>query len=326
MKSELDAEHILSLCRGFIEARLMFTAVELDLFSMLSAKWLPAPEIASSRGWDPRALRILLDALTVIGLVDKRNEKYSTTELSAAMLSRDGAYSVLDNALHGAALWHKWSQLTDRVVGTGQRQHIDTLRAFIGTMELSAPRLAPGIVALVRLDRGRRLLDVGGGGGAYTVAFLTRDRTLDATLFDLPEVLPITAEYLRDADCLESVRLVAGDLTKDEFPGAQDLVFLSAIVHMLSPAQNRDLFRRVWGALNPGGRVVIRDHIMSVDRLQPRAGTLFAVNMLVATAGGDTYTLAELRDALVDAGFVDVRLLQDGERMNAVVEAYRPTS
>jgi predicted O-methyltransferase YrrM len=325
MKSELDAEHIMTLCRGFIEPRLLFTAVELDLFSILSGKWLKAQELAGLRGWDPRALRILLDALTVIGLIDKRNERYSTTELSAEMLSRDGAYTVLDNALHGAELWHKWSQLTCRVVGTGKRQPIDTLRAFIGSMELSAPRLAPGIAALVRLDRGRRFLDVGGGGGAYTVAFLTRDRTLDATLFDRAEVLPITAEYLGDAGCLESVRLVAGDLTTDEFPGAQDLVFLSAIVHSLSPAQNRDLFRRVWSALNPGGRVVIRDHVMSVDRLQPRAGTLFAVNMLVATEAGDTYTLQELSDALASAGFVDVRLLQDGERMNAVVEAYRPT-
>jgi predicted O-methyltransferase YrrM len=326
MKSELDAEHISTLCRGFTESRLMLTAVELDIFSILAGNWLRIDEIAGPRGWEPRALRILLDALAVIGLLDKRNGRYSTTELSAEMLSRDGAYSVLDNALHGAELWHKWSQLTDRVVGTGKRPPIDGLRAFIGTMELLAPRLAPGMAALVRPERGRRFLDVGGGGGAYTAAFLTRDRTLDATLFDRAEVLPIAREYLKDADCLDQVRLVAGDLTVDDLPGAQDLVFLSAIVHSLSLAQNRDLFRRAFGALNSGGRIVIRDHVMSPDRLQPRAGTLFAVNMLVATEGGDTYTLLELKDALESSGFVDVRLLQDGERMNAVVEAYRPAS
>jgi SAM-dependent methyltransferase len=324
MKSELDAEHILALCRGFTESRLMLTAVELDLFSTLSGNWLSAGDIARPRGWDPRALRILLDALTVIGLVDKRNGKYSTTELSAEMLSRDGPYSVLDNALHGAELWQNWSRLTERVVGSGTRPTHDPLRAFIGTMELLAPRLAPGIAALIRPDKGRRLLDVGGGGGAYAVAFLKRDQTLSVTIFDRPEVLPICAEYLRDADCLDRVRLVAGDLTRDEFPGEQDLVFLSAIVHMLSLESNADLFRRVLRALVPGGRIVIRDHVMSADRLQPRAGTLFAVNMLVATDGGETYTMQELKDTLETAGFVDVRLLQDGERMNAVVEALRP--
>jgi hypothetical protein len=143
MRSELDAEHISTLCRGFIESRLMFTAVELDIFSILAGHWLRIDEIAGPHGWEPRALRILLDALTVIGLLDKRNGRYSTTELSAEMLSRDGAYSVLDNALHGAELWHKWSQLTDRVVGTGKRPPVDSLRAFIGTMELMAPAWRP---------------------------------------------------------------------------------------------------------------------------------------------------------------------------------------
>jgi SAM-dependent methyltransferase len=324
LKSELDAEHISALCQGFMESRLLLSAIELDLFTTLAGKWRSIDEITQPHGWDQRATRILLDALTVIGLIDKRNGRYSTTELSAEMLSRNGAYSIFDSALHGAQLWHRWSNLTDRVVGSGSRPQLDTLRAFIGTMELLAPRLAPGIAALVRPETGRRFLDVGGGGGAYTVAFLTRDRTLEATLFDRSEVLPITREYLKDAECLEQVKLVAGDLTRDELPAGQDLVFLSAIVHMLSLSDNEDLFRRAWHALVPGGRIAIRDHVMSADRLQPRAGTVFAANMLVATQGGDTYTFGELKQALQAAGFVEPRLLQDGERMNAVVEAYRP--
>lgn len=324
MKTELDAERILGLCQDFRESRLMLTAVELDLFTSLAGKWLTVEALAAPRGWDVRALRILLDALTVIGLADKRGGKYSTTELSAEMLSRDGAYSVLDNALHGAELWHQWSRLTERVVTSGTRPEVDTVRAFIGTMESLAPRLAPGIVALIRAEKGIRLLDIGGGGGAYTVAFLTRDRSIKATIFERPEVLPICMEYLREADCEGEVQLVAGDLTCDEFPDGQNLVFLSAIVHMLSLEQNRDLFERAWRALAPGGRLVIRDHVMSADRLQPRAGTIFAVNMLVATPGGDTYTMQELTGALEAAGFEQVRLLQDGERMNAVLEAWRP--
>ncbi|HEY5960082.1 MAG TPA: methyltransferase [Polyangiaceae bacterium] len=324
MKSELDAEHISSLCRGFMESRLLLTGVELDLFTTLSGRWLNVDEIASPNAWDPRATRILLDALCVTGLLDKRSGRYSTTELSAEMLSRTGPYSIFDTAFHSATLWHHWSTLTDRVVGSGTRPPSDPLRAFIGAMELLAPRLAPGLVALIRAEKGCRLLDVGGGGGAYTAAFLARDRTIDATLFDLPEVLPITAEYLKDADCLDRVRLVAGDLTRDELPGGQNLVFLSAIVHMLSLSDNQELFRRTFRALVPGGRIVLRDHVMSADRLQPRAGAIFAANMLVATRNGDTYTLSELKGALEGAGFVDTRLLQDGERMNAIVEAYRP--
>jgi len=321
---ELDAERIAALCRGFVESRLMLTAAELDLFSKLAGKWLTVDEVALPERWDTRALRILLDALVVTGLLVKRAGTYSTTPLAAEFLARDGAMTILDNALHGAELWHQWSRLTSRVVGTGHPPQLDHNSAFIGAMHLLSPRLAPGIAALVRPEQARRFLDVGGGSGAYTMAFLNRDRTLKATILDLPEVLPICREHLIEGDFLEHVELVAGDLTRDEFPGGQGLVLLSAIIHMLSLPQNIELFRRCFRALLPGGRVVIRDYVMSADRLQPRAGTLFAVNMLVATEGGDTHTFAEIRSALAAAGFVEPRVLQDGERMNAVIEAYRP--
>jgi len=321
---ELDAERITSLCQGFVESRLMLTAAELDLFTILSGNWLTVEQIASGRGWDRRALRILLDALVVTGLLVKRAGTYSTTTLSAEFLSRDGAMTILDRVRHSAELWHHWSQLTARVVADGTPPQREVLRAFIGAMHLLAPRIAPGIAALVRPEHARRFLDVGGGSGAYTMAFLTRDRTLTATLFDRPEVLPICREHLLEADFADQVTLVAGDLLKDEFPSEQGMVFLSAIVHMLSLSQMVGLFERCFRALLPGGRVVIRDYVMSPDRLQPRAGTLFAANMLVATEGGDTYTFLELQGALTQAGFVDVRMLQDGERMNAVLEAYRP--
>ena len=321
---ELDVEHITALTRSFCESRLMLTAVELDLFTILAGRWLSVEAVGKARNWDLRALRIVLDALVVTGLLVKRNGEYSTTELSADFLSREGDMTIFPSALHGAMLWHNWSKLTERVVGQGQVPERESLRAFIGTMHLLAPRLAPGIAALVRPELSRRFIDVGGGSGAYTMAFLTRDRTLSATLFDLPEVIPICAEYLRAEQFEDQVTLVAGDLTRDEFPGEQGMVFLSAVIHLLSLEQLRDLFSRAFRALVPGGRVVIRDYVMSPDRLQPRAGTMFAVNMLVTTDGGDTYTFLELRSLLEAVGFVETRMLQDGERMNAVVEAYRP--
>jgi SAM-dependent methyltransferase len=322
--TELDAEHIIALARGFYEPRLMLTAVELDLFTTLSGKWLTVEQLAIPLRWEPRALRIVLDALVVMGLLAKHNGTYSTTTLSAEYLSRNGAFSILDTALHGVTLWHKWSRLTERVVGDGQLSKHDSVRAFLGAMHRLSPQLAPGIAALVRPELSRRFLDVGGGTGAYTMAFLDRDRTLTATIFDWPEVLPICADYLRTEEFEDRVRLVAGDFTRDEFPGQQGMVFLSAIVHQLSLERVRELLERAYRALIPGGRVVIRDYIMSPDRLQPREGTMFAVNTLVTTEGGDVHTFLELRESLYSAGFIEVRLLQDGERMNSVLEAYRP--
>jgi SAM-dependent methyltransferase len=323
---DLDADHIAALCRGFMTSRLMLTAAELDLFSALTGRWLSAAELAAPEQWNEGALRVVLDALVVSGFLEKRADTYSATELCSAFLSRESPESVLDQALEGARLWEHWSHLTARVVGAGRAPRRDPLRVMLGALDQLAPRLAPGIAALVRPEQARRFLDIGGGSGAYTIAFLARDRSLEATLLDRPEVLAISAEYLRTAELEDQVALVPGDFTCDEFPGEQGMVLLSAVIHLLSIEQVEDLFRRAYRALIPGGRVILRDYVMSPDRLIPRAGALFAVNLLVSTENGTTYSFPEIRRTLVSAGFVDIRILQDGERMNTVIEAYRPPS
>lgn len=322
--AELDLDHIATLTRVFMESRLLLTAAELGLFSRLANHSETAAEIAKETGWNERSLRIVLDALVVMDLLDKRLDHYQTSELAVERLTEDSPATLLPSVLHGVELWEAWSGLTERVVGDGKRPVLDATRAFIGTMHLLATRLAPGIAAEVKLQRGGRLLDVGGGSGAYTMAFLERDRSVEATLFDRPEVLPICRGYLERAECENQVRLVGGDFLVDELPNDQDMVLLSAVIHSLSLEECGAFLGRAFRALRPGGRVVLRDHVMSDDRLRPRSGALFAVNMLVATRNGSTYTYRELREVLEGAGFVDVTLIQQGQRMDALVEARKP--
>ena len=88
-------------------------------------------------------------------------------------------------------------------------------------------------------------------------------------------------------------------------------------------ASRLDLYRKVNRALRPSGRLIIRDHVMSPDHTQPASGTLFAVNMLVVTAGGSTYSYDEIRQDLESSGFTSVKLLQTGEQMDGLVEAFK---
>jgi hypothetical protein len=117
--------------------------------------------------------------------------------------------------------------------------------------------------------------------------------------------------------------LAAGDFYADPLPTGADLAWVSAIVHQNSRAQNRDLFAKVYAALTPGGRVLIRDHVMDDSHARPPAGAMFAVNMLVGTPHGGTFSLAELRADLEAAGFTKVTVVCDDPGMNAVVEAWR---
>lgn len=325
----VSPETVLSLARSFMECRILLSGAELNLFTILTPAPLPAQEVANKIGADSRAFTILLDALTALGLLVKRGESYQCDPSVSPFLSAGSPDSVLPIVLHMASLWRKWSNLTDVVQGiqvpdqSATPQSTDDLRAFIGAMDVIASSLASRIVAAVRPGSFRALLDVGGASGTYTLAFLQAVPEMKATLFDRPEVIEMARERLGRARVLDRVTLVAGDFYRDELPPGHDLTFVSAIIHQNSPEQSQDLFAKVFQSLNPGGRIVIRDHIMEPDRTSPKEGAMFAVNMLLSTTGGRTYTYNEIKEGLTRAGFVNIRVLQKGEHMDGLVEAFK---
>ncbi len=323
-------DDVLALARSFTESRLVLTAVELDLFTHLDNQAADAPALAARVAADTRALTRLLDSLVVLGLLAKEQGRYQLTPRSAP-LSAHHPESVLPMARHINFIWGNWSQLTE-TVRKGRNQAIKTVtewngdaqRAFIGAMHVVGRDLAREIAAAYDLSPFRRLLDIGGASGSYTIAFLRQNTGMTAVLFDLEPVIPLAAERLRDEGLLERVELAAGDFYHDELPSGCDLALLSAIIHQNSPEENLELYRKIYRALTPGGVLLIRDHIMDESRTQPPAGALFAINMLVNTRGGDTYTFPEVQATLTAAGFADVRLPRTGEKMDCLVEARKP--
>jgi len=112
----------------------------------------------------------------------------------------------------------------------------------------------------------------------------------------------------------------------DDLPPGCDIALLSAIIHQNSPQQNVELYRKIYQALDPGGTLIIRDHVMDESRTSPPAGALFALNMLVNTQAGDTYTFMEVKNTLNIAGFIEVKLAISGKEMDCIVEAIKPNS
>jgi cyclopropane fatty-acyl-phospholipid synthase-like methyltransferase len=210
-------------------------------------------------------------------------------------------------------MWEAWSTLTAAVragtavlpPGVEGRQAAWT-EAFIAAMHRGAESGAAELVRKVGAAGVRRLLDVGGGSGAYAIAFARANPELRAEVFDLAPVVPIAAKHIRAAGLAQRVTTRVGDLRTDDFGRGYDLILLSAICHMLGPEENQDLLTRCGRALARGGRIVIRDFILEPDKTAPRWAALFALNMLVATRSGATYTEAEYRGWLEAAGFGDI--------------------
>lgn len=314
--------------RSFMKSRVILTAAQLDLFTLLDRNPSSAQTLAQTTKADLRALTRVLDCLVTFGHLTKTDDIYALTD-KGALFSPDHPDSVLPMVLHLAHIWQNWHHLTETVCrGTNpHRQSVvhsgsEALTAFIGAMHVVGKNLARDIAASLNLSPFKQLLDIGGASGTYTIAFLERQPSLRAVIYDLPEVLPMAQKRLEAHGLLNRVRLVAGDFYKDPLPTGCDLALLSAIIHQNSPEENLALYRKIHDVLEPGGCLLIRDHIMEPDRTHPPAGALFAINMLVNTQGGDTYTFEETKAALQEAGFRTVAWLRKGPQMDCLVQAF----
>ena len=286
----------------------MFTAV---------GRGATGAEVAQRCGTDRRATELLLNALVALDVLQLRVDRYAVTPVAARFLVAGAPDDARDALRHNLSLWTTWSSLTEAV----REGHV-SLRAemrgrgddwtvpFIAAMHRNAAARAPTVVEAVGAAPVRRLLDVGGGSGAYAIAFAQANPALEAVVLDLPTVLPITEGHIADAGLAGRVTTRPGDLRRDDFGSGYDLVFLSAICHMLGPDGNRGLLKRAAKALAPGGRVVVQDFILEPERTKPRQAVLFAINMLVGTEAGSTYTEAEYAAWLEAAGLAGVRRIR----------------
>lgn len=315
MTQDLTPTRIFEVARGFMPARIILTAHELGVFPALREQPKTALELAEKLNCHPRGLDRLLSALVTLGLLTKSDSTYALTDLARrAMLPESDEY--LAGLDHACQMWETWSTLTEavrqggKVVGPPMAQRDRKyFEKFISAMHANAAPKAQETVALLGLSGLRRIVDAGGGSGAYASAFAEQHPEAEVILFDLPQVVEIAPQFLKKYPGGHRVKLVAGDMLRDEFPAPADLVWLSAIIHMFSPDENRELFARAARALASGGYLAVQDFVMDESRLNPPAGAIFALNMLVARDYGDTYTESEIRSWLTEAGFSEIHRL-----------------
>jgi 2-polyprenyl-3-methyl-5-hydroxy-6-metoxy-1,4-benzoquinol methylase len=306
-------ESIREIAYAFQESRILLTAYELGIFSVLGKNRESSQSVARKLGTDSRATDRIMNALAAMGVLEKEADTFRNSPSASRFLGSTSP-EYMGGLMHTVHLWDTWSTLTEAVrLGTSvpMRQHrrkdsADWTEAFIAAMNDRAHKQAPAVAAQMNLREGMRVLDVGGGSGAFSVAFVRAKKGVTATVFDLPQVLPLTRKYVSAEGLQDRIDFVAGDYTSDELPQEYDLVFLSAIIHSNSPHENRRLIQKCARALNPNGNLVVQDFIMDESRTSPPGGAIFALNMLVGTGAGDTYTESEIRGWMEEAGLAHI--------------------
>ena len=310
-KAGMLPDRLDQMIRGYMPSRCILTALELDIFTAVG-DGANAEQIGARIHANARAVAMLLNALVALGLLSKSGDDYKNTAESARFLVQGSKDNHRNGLLHTANIWHRWSTLTD-AVRTGTRIPVDYddtpewTRNFIAGMQRNAKARAPLVVKALGTAGVRRILDLGGGSGAYSIAFAKACPYVQCEILDIPEVVPLTSEYVSQAGVSAQVSLRAGDMLQDDFSSGYDLIMLNAICQMFSEEQNQDIFRRAHQALARNGRLVVQDFILNPDKTGPQHAALFSLNMLVATEAGASYSELEYTNWMNAAGFTDVR-------------------
>jgi (2Fe-2S) ferredoxin/predicted O-methyltransferase YrrM len=303
------------MIRGYMPSRCILTALELDIFTAVG-DGANAERIGTRIHANARAAGMLLNALVALGLLAKSGDDYKNTPESARFLVQGSKDNHRNGLLHTANIWHRWSTMTD-AVRSGTRVPVDFrnderddtpawTHNFIAAMQRHAKDRAPHVVKTLGTAGVRRILDLGGGSGAYSIAFAKACPDVRCEILDIPEVVPLTAGYVGQAGVSAQVSLRAGDMLQDDFGSGYDIIMLNAICHMFSEEQNRDIFRRARQALAPNGRLAVQDFILNPDKTGPQHAALFSLNMLVSTDAGASYSESEYTHWMEAAGFTEV--------------------
>lgn len=332
MPREATLDDILTKVRGFMESQTILTAHEMGVFNKIGVGSVPARDLARELDLSERGLTILLDALTSTGILEKEENCYRNTGTGLKHLVESGEDfrgATLDHAIR---MREMWLRLGDAVrSGTSPRKPEESLvdnrernRTFILAMkDIGAPS-ARVIADNLALSPYRKMLDLGGGPGSYSMEIIKRFPDIRATVVDLPLTLDVAEEVISAAGMEDRIDLRAADFFGDpdcDIGEGYDLVLISNVLHIEGPQKNRDLLKKVYGSMEKG-MIIIHEAIINDDRISPPDRAIFAVNMLVHTERGNCYTFDEMKGWLEEAGFRDVEFV-DCFEMPSLMVAYK---
>ena len=290
---------------SFFSSRIILTANNFRIFDLLDGTGKTAAGVAKAISADGRASELLLNGLAAIGLLKKTGGTYWNTPVASRYLVK-GKPDYQGNILrHYGTLWENWSGL-DTVLKTGRpnRKGHDHESFILGMHDLALQKVKK-VVGSLDLKGVKTMLDVGGGPGTYSMGFA--GRKISATLLDFPETLKISRRLIREAGLSHMVKLRPGDFTKDPLGGPYDLIFISQVFHSYGPKQCAAMLAKCRSSLEKGGRIVIQEFYLDETKAAPVQGALFAINMLVNTLEGRSYTPKEMISWLKKTGFTGIR-------------------
>jgi hypothetical protein len=322
MSDQITPDTILQLGFGFWGSKVLLSAVELGVFSVLAPGPLDAQTLMARLGLHPRSARDFLDALVALRLLERRGPHYANTPATDLFLDR-AKPSYIGGILEmvNMRLYPLWGALTD-ALRTGQPQNETTRGENFFTALYADPRQLAGFLqAMTGLSLGtaqalaqkfpwahyHTFLDVGTAQGGLPVQLALAHPHLSGGGFDLPPIRPIFEQYIHGHGLSDRVQFYAGDFFQDALPPAEVLI-MGHILCDWNLDEKRLLLCKAYEALPPSGALIVYEPLIDDQRSENAFGLLMSLNMLIETTGGFEYTGADCAAWMRDAGFRDTRV------------------
>jgi len=329
-------EEIFHVAFGYMASKALFAGLHLGVFDALASGPKQLPALVEATGAEERSLVTLLTALTAIGLLERRGDAWVDAPATAEFLVSGapgdfGDYLRYQIDRQMVPFMH---HLTDVLRGDRTTVPFRDYEAWFGDADEAslysesqhAASVAPAMMLAAQADwsRCRRLLDVGGGSGAFAIALCQLHAGLSAVILDFPNVLAVARKRVAAAGLADRIALLAGNALETSWPDRQDAVLFSYISGSVAAEAVGELYRRAHGALAAGGRVLVHDFMVDDDRTGPPLAAIWALQHATFTPAAASLTPAFIAGLLAEAGFEDVSFTPFIPGMTRLASARKP--
>ncbi len=311
---KLNPMTVAMMSSAYWNSCVLHAAQRFDVFNQIGAGKAMGQQLAEKCGADPRGMEILLIACTSLGLLERKDGHYRNSPLAKTFLLKGSPYYQGGIVSMFEDWYPTWGRLYDAVrtgkpvVEKPHDQGEEAVRTYIMGMHYRGVAQAKLLSQKISLKGRKRLLDVAGGPGTFSVMMCLKNRGLQAVVLDLPQTLKITREIIESFHVSDRVMTQEGNYLLDEIFGkGYDAVLLSSMFNQESPTVIKNIMRKSLAALNPGGLVIVQEQLLNDEKSGPALAALIGVNQLLHTPGGAAYSGEEMAKWMEEVGFVKVQ-------------------
>ena len=319
----ITPEGIMQLGLGFWGSKVLLSAIELQVFTVLGEGPMKLDTLTAKLGLHPRGARDFFDTLVALGMLEREDGTYSNTAETGQFLDRKQP-SYIGGLLEMAndRLYTFWGSLTEglktglpqnevKTGGPGLFENIycdpERLRLFLGAMTGLSMGAAKAIAAKFPWHKFTSVVDVGGAQGGLLVQLALAHPHLRGTNFDLAAVEPVFNEYVAHNGLTDRLKFLPGNFFEGNLPVAE-VITMGHILHDWNAEQKRMLVQKAYDALPNGGAFIVVESLIDDERRQNVFGLLMSLNMLIETPGGFDFTGKDCCEWMQDAGFSSTRV------------------